>query len=137
MPVVWRGDANSVHWLTEELRDRVRSDAAHKGGNAIAGPPSVFLSAPSSAAGDCRQLNVNWTDVTAVQAFGVQLLEQRPIGFVEDHSQADHTDPDTRSKCGGSHHADHHNADADGRKHGDPVSYRIRVVCNRPSNNIQ
>src|SRR5208282_2843639 len=61
----------------------------------------VSLGTGARAAGDGSQLHVHEPQVATVQELGVELLEERPVGLVEDHAEADHAG--TEVGVGGKH----------------------------------
>ena len=97
MPVVWRGDANSVDALREHLRHRIRPRATDKW--AERGLAQAFCPR-TGAAGDGGQFHFDRAEVTTVKAIGVEMLEDGAIGFVEDHAEAGHADPEPTRKRG-------------------------------------
>ncbi len=95
MPVVRRGDANHVHAPREQLRDGVRPGAADERPDAAGGGLAIEFGAGAGAAGDDGQFHLDGAEIAAVEAVGVQVLEDGAVGFVEDHAQAGHADPET------------------------------------------
>src|SRR5207244_2869044 len=94
MAVVGRGDTDDVDAMLQESRDGVR---AGEGGE-VAEEWSVRLAKPvgpaAGPAGDGRQADLDRAEVTPVKRLTAELLEDGPVGVVEDHSQADHAGPD-------------------------------------------
>ena len=79
--------------MPEQSRHGVRPGAADERPDAaeFAEP----IGAGAGAAGDGGQFHLDESEIAAVEAVGVQPLEDGAVGFVEDHAQAGHADPET------------------------------------------
>src|SRR5262245_862432 len=91
MAVVRRSDTNGIDAVRHKSLNRVFAREAGEVSDATGRALLVVFCPFSGPAGHGRQLNIDKAEVAAIEAFGVQLLEQPPIGVVKDHSQADHT----------------------------------------------
>src|SRR5262249_13198924 len=56
----------------------------------LAGCLPQALGPGAGPAGDGGQADIDGAEVAPVQTLGVELLEERPVGVVEDHAQANH-----------------------------------------------
>ena len=90
--IVRRGDADDIDLLGEQVVDGVRAGTIDEGGETIAARLPILFATFPSAAGDGGEFHVDIANVGAIEALGVQLLEDGAIGFVEDHAEADHAD---------------------------------------------
>ena len=106
MPVVRGGNADGID-VRQEMRDGIRSGEALEIANAVAGCFLVADCPAAGAAGNGGQRDIHEAEITAIHLLGVHLLEERPVGLVEDHAQADHSGPEAvlrQVRC--SFHAD-------------------------------
>src|SRR6516164_5004330 len=95
MTIVRRRHAHDIYGMLKQLAYGLRSGEAGELANPAGSVPPIFLGPLSREAGNRGQLHVHQAEVAPKQPLGMGLLEKRPIGFVENHAQADHAGPQT------------------------------------------
>ena len=91
MPIVRRGDANDIHATGEHIADGIGSrENFGRERSSLAIAYDIASAALPGQARDGGQMDFDKPEVATKEAGAVELLEQRPIGLVEDHPQADH-----------------------------------------------
>jgi hypothetical protein len=94
MTIVRGGDANGVERSFKHLGDRVRAGEAGERRQAAGGVLAILLGPRPRPAGDRGEFDLDQAEVAAEEPVGVQVLERRSVGVVEDHPQADHAGPE-------------------------------------------
>src|SRR5207244_4372594 len=92
--VIGGGNADGIDAVGEQRVESVGPREAGEIGNAPPRGSFVTLGARPGPAGDGGQLDIDQAEVAAIESLGMQLLEQRAIGLVKDHAQADHAGPE-------------------------------------------
>src|SRR5438270_11440315 len=89
MTVIRRGNANDIDTMSEKLPDPIPTAEAGK----VRHSTRILLVILGPSAGPSRnggQLNIHQAKISAIESFSMKLFEERPIGFIKNHPQADH-----------------------------------------------
>src|SRR5262249_34674877 len=99
MAIVRGGDADDVHAGGEQLLDGIGARTVRERCDTPGRRLPIALGARARSRGDGGERDVDRSEVAAIEPVAMQTLEERAIGLVEDHAEADHAGAKTAG-CG-------------------------------------
>src|SRR5262245_28826905 len=95
VPVIRSGYAHDIDAVLEQLLNRILASEGGKWAKTLPVSLTQPLRPGAGATGDGAEVHLDQAKVTAKEASLTELLEDRAIGVIENHPQADHADPNS------------------------------------------